>query len=120
MASHAKKAHSIKIKYVFSDDYNPVHATGALGGPAPNGDIIVNFFIERMPLPKSQTVSITPEGKLGEILANEPDDYPDTIVRAITAGLILNLNAARSLHEWLGNNIKAVESREQSTQGGHE
>ena len=110
MATAKKSTRKFKIKYVFPDHFNPTYATGALGGPAPNGDIVINFFVDRMPLPNEQVVVIEDSGRLGEILENDPRDLTTMMVRVITGGVMLNLTSARSLHEWLGRQIQSVES----------
>ncbi len=38
---------SFKFKYVFDDDYNPKYVNGAFGGVNPQGEINLNFYMER-------------------------------------------------------------------------
>ena len=52
----------LKCKYIFKDDFNPVYVNGAQGGINMQGEIVVNFYLERNALPISQTYRIE-EGK---------------------------------------------------------
>lgn len=96
------------IKYIFPDDYNPKYANGAWGGISPRGDLIVNFFLERMPLPTKETYELRPEGNLGQRLNSDPEGIETTMIRFIQSGLVLNLENAISIHQWLGNKIEEM------------
>lgn len=103
--------HQIKFKYVFSEDYNPVYCNGAYGGVATQGEIIANFYLERMPLPKSLTHEINPDGSLSGVVETDPDDLGTKVIRYVTSGIILNEASAKSIYEWLGRQICELESR---------
>lgn len=100
----------ITYKYKYDSNYNPKYANGAYGGISPLGEIIVHFYLERTPLPNTQTVQIgnhpNPEFT--------PEDLSSSLVRFIDTGVILNYNAARELHRWLGEQIKVLESIEEA------
>ncbi len=99
----------IKCKYIFENDYNPLYVNGAQGGINPMGEIVVNFYMERTALPKSQTFGID-KGKIGkEISAVEPEDLNNSFVRFIQNGVIMNYQTAKEIHRWLGEHIKNLE-----------
>lgn len=100
---------SIKFKYIFQDDYNPVYINGAHGGINSQGEIIANFYLERMGLPNFQTQSITPEGKLGDVIESDPKDLNQSHVRFVRNGIIMNLQTAKLIYNWLGGHIKNLE-----------
>lgn len=100
---------SLKFKYIFSDDYNPVYINGAQGGVNPQGEIIANFYLERLALPTSQTQEVTKEGHLGAVTCSEPADLNKSFVRFIKNGIVMNLQTARIIHTWLGNLIDQCE-----------
>lgn len=100
---------SLKFKYIFSDDYNPVYVNGAQGGVNPQGEIIANFYLERLALPTSQTQSITQEGTLGEVINTEPEDLNKSFVRFVKNGIVMNLQSAKSIYNWLGGLIEQCE-----------
>lgn len=101
----------IRFKYVFSENYNPVYCNGAFGGVSAQGEIVVNFFLERMPIPNSVSNSINPDGTLGGIVGIDPENLNDTVIRYISTGIVLNEENAKSIYEWLGNQIQELENR---------
>lgn len=101
---------SLKFKYIFSDDYNPVYVNGAQGGINPQGEIVANFYLERLALPTSQTQELNPEGRLGNVVASEPADLNNSFVRFVENGIIMNLETAKSIHSWLGGLISQREN----------
>lgn len=107
---------TLKFKYIFSDDYNPVYVNGAQGGINPQGEIVANFYLERLALPVSQTQEITPDGRLGGVVSSEPADLNRSFVRFIKNGVVMNLQAAKNIHLWLGNLIEQCENAQKVKQ----
>ncbi len=110
----SQKKPELKFKYVFSSDYNPVYVNGAHGGVTPRGELIVNFYMERQPLPDSITHEIAPNGSIGPELAAAPADLGSSLVRAISSGVVLNHQTAKDVHYWLGEKIKEMEAIQQA------
>jgi hypothetical protein len=104
----------IKFKYVFSYNYNPVYVNGAHGGVSPRGELVVNFYLERPPLPNAITHEINPNGTIGNETEQDPEDYKNSFVRFVSDGIILNYDSARNIHQWLGDRIKEMEAVEQA------
>ena len=100
---------SLKFKYIFSDDYNPVYVNGAQGGVNPQGEIVANFYLERLALPNSQTQVVTPTGVLGEVIDTDPKDLNQSFVRFVKSGIVMNLQSAKGIHAWLGSLIEQCE-----------
>lgn len=103
--------HQIEFKYVFPKDYNPIYCNGAYGGLATQGEIIANFYLERMPLPKALTHEINPDGSLSGVIETDPSDLSTKVIRYVTSGIILNEASAKSIYEWLGRQICELENR---------
>ncbi|MFC0297755.1 hypothetical protein [Geobacillus jurassicus] len=61
----------VHFKYLFPDDYNPVYVNGAHGGISPQGEIVVNFYFERRPLPPVQG-SLHLLGSMGIFVCRNP------------------------------------------------
>ena len=101
----------IKFKYIFPEDYNPVYCNGAFGGISPQGEIIANFFLERMPVPNSVTNTFNPDGSLGGVSAVEPFDLDSSFVRFVSTGVVFNEATAKSIYAWLGAQIAELENR---------
>jgi len=98
----------ITFLYKFSEQYNPIYVNGAFGGPNPKGEIVMNFFMERHPIPKEMTQEIV-DGKLGQTTKIVPENHNRNFVRFIETGTIMSLETAKSIHEWLGNHIANLE-----------
>lgn len=103
-----------KFKYIFTYDYNPVYVNGAHGGVTPRGELVVNFYQERQPLPNSITHELNPNGTIGREVAMEPEDLSKSLVRFVSNGVVINYNTARELHFWLGEKIKEMDAVEQA------
>lgn len=117
MASKKSGKNSIKYKYIFKDDYNPRYANGAYGGLTSRGEISVNFFYERPALPKEQIHAIE-NGKIGELISNDPDDNAATLVRVIESGVILNIQTAKQVVDWLQAKISIIEKLKKQDKNG--
>lgn len=101
----------IKCKYIFSDDYNPIYVNGAQGGINTQGEIVVNFYLERNALPISQTYELKDkEINSANEIESEPSDLKNSFVRVIENGVIMNYQTAKEIHKWLGNYIEKLES----------
>lgn len=105
--SHKKP--EVKFKYLFNYGYNPTYVNGAQGGFSPRGEMVINFYLERQPLPDSISHEITPEGGIGKETAMEPEDLSKTMVRFIDTGVVMNYENARVFHAWLGDKLHEIE-----------
>ncbi len=105
--SHKKP--EITFKYVFNYGYNPTYVNGAQGGFSPRGEMVINFYLERQPLPESITHEITPQGAIGRETDVEPEDLPNSMVRFIDTGVVMSYENAKVFHAWLGDKLQEVE-----------
>ena len=110
----------IKFKYVFSEEYNPIYCNGAFGGVSPQGEIVANFFLERMPIPNSVTNTFNSDGSLGGVSNVEPADLENSFVRFVSTGIVLNETAAKSIYDWLGTQLEELENRKTSSKSNKE
>jgi hypothetical protein len=108
-ATMSKKKPEITFKYVFNYGYNPSYVNGAQGGFSPRGEMVINFYLERQPLPESISHEITPEGAIGSETAVTPVDLAQSMVRYIDTGVVMNYENARVFHAWLGDKLREVE-----------
>jgi hypothetical protein len=110
----SKNKQELTFKYVFAADYNPVYVNGAHGGVSPRGELVMNFYLERMALPRSVTHEINPNGTIGNEVAAEPEGLKSSMVRFIDAGVVLNFQSAKELHLWLGERVNEMEALERA------
>ena len=68
----SQKKPELTFKYDLSCDYNLSYVNGAQGGFSSRGEMVIDFYLERQPLPESITHEITPEGALGRETGAEP------------------------------------------------
>ena len=99
---------SVRFKYVFSDDYTPAYVNGVYGGIGPHGEMVMNFYLERRPVPREETYAIEGE-TLGDRLDTVPDDIRARFIRFIQAGVIMDLQTAKSIREWMNQHIAEAE-----------
>lgn len=104
----------ITFKYKYPDDYNPQYINGAQGGVNVQGEIVANFYFERLPLPNSITQEIDNEGVPGNVVATNPKDLPDSILRYVQSGVVMNLEVAKQVYAWLGKHIELLENQRQN------
>lgn len=90
----------IEFKYKFPDDYAPVYVNGCYGGKGPRGEIAINFFSERYPVPNSETYELTEEGQLSIRTGIDPEVMP--VIRTVPCGVVMSEQSAREIHAWLG------------------
>jgi radical SAM superfamily enzyme YgiQ (UPF0313 family) len=100
---------NIKCKYIFSKDYNPKYANGAQGGINPQGEIVINFYLERNALPNSQTFQLDDNNTISKEINVEPNDLKNSFVRVFENGVVMNYQTAKEFHKWLGGHIKKLE-----------
>lgn len=105
-------ASQIKFKYRYPEDYNPVYINGAHGGINAQGEIIANFYFERIPVPNAITQSINDDGSLGEAKEYEPADLGTSLVRYIQNGVVMNIETAQQLYNWLGKQITQAKKQQ--------
>ena len=98
----------LRFHYIKSNYFRVIHADGAYGGVSPRRTIQINFYSERQPIPQLTVHGVAGDGALsGEL----PDErvVRDGIVREIEAGVIVTLEAAESLRDWLSDNINKLQ-----------
>ena len=110
----SKEKPEIKFKYVFNYGYNPSYVNGAQGGFSPRGELVINFYLERQPLPEAISHEITPQGAIGRETGVEPEDLASSMVRFIDTGVVMNYENAKVFHAWMGEKIREVEELHQA------
>ena len=104
-----------KAKFVFhrAADYRTVAANAVWGGVTPRGDILVEFALETIEDPESVVNSVRSDGKLGDELSRIPREV--TFRRELQVGVVLSVDNAESIGQWL---IAKAAELKKLTQGG--
>lgn len=101
--SSANDPKSYITHFLKNSDYRTIFATGFIGGPTPNGLINIHVLTDRNPIPRSITMDMT---------QNPPKETDkDTkvgMIREVPVGLLLDINTAISLKEWLEKQISTI------------
>jgi hypothetical protein len=105
----SSKKSDFTFKYVFNYGYNPNYVNGAQGGFSPRGEMVINFYLERQPLPDAITHEITPEGAIGREVGVEPKDLASSMVRFVDTGVVMSYENAKVFHAWMGDKLREVE-----------
>ena len=105
----SSKKSQLTFKYVFNYGYNPSYVNGAQGGFSPRGEMVINFYLERQPLPDAITHEITPEGAIGQEISADPKDLASSMVRFIDTGVVMSYENAKVFHAWMGEKLREVE-----------
>ena len=96
----------IKFHYSRTPSYRNYHVDGVFGGLNAKGNLHIELFNEKNPLPKTVTQEITKSGVFGKEIKREQQDG---ILREIECGLTLDIQTAISLRSWLDTKIKQFE-----------
>ncbi|PAF35563.1 hypothetical protein CHH58_16025 [Terribacillus saccharophilus] len=99
---------SVNFKYKFPEQYNPAYTNGVYGGYSPNGEMILNFYFERQPIPYSEHITVDEEFNVVESVV-EPKTHNSNVIRFIESGIIMSHETAKKLHKFLEEEIKSQE-----------
>jgi hypothetical protein len=96
----------ITFHYIKSNNFSTHLATGGFGGLTVNGLINLNFFTDRAVIPLNQSFEQDELNNLN-ILRSEGKSGA---VREIFCGIIMDLNTAKSISDWLQIQIQNIEN----------
>jgi len=100
------EAPHVTFDYEQGQLYRLIPVDGAVGGPTPSGKMLVALYAEYGSLPHATEHTIE-DGQLRELHRHGGN----TFTRRIEVGLILDLRALQSLHNWLGSCRRELERR---------
>jgi len=94
----------IRFDYIKSNQYREILVEGVHGGVTPKARIQMSLFCERQPIPRQ--ISHKLDGlKLGPEILSERLSR-DAIIRSVDATLIMDIQTAEIVYNWLGRQIK--------------
>lgn len=100
----AKFPSEMTFHYIKSNYHRVIHVDGAHGSASPHGEINLNLYSERFPIPQESTHTLSPEGVIGkELLAVRGKSG---IIREVEASAVLSIQTAESLIVWLAEKVK--------------
>ena len=93
----------VNFEFARSPFFRVVHSNGAWGGITPHQELSVTFFSERNSLPRSITLEVTSQGRLGPEISR--DVTRGSVHRECEVEVLMSMNEAVSLHKWIGTKI---------------
>ncbi|MBI1901160.1 MAG: hypothetical protein HYS13_08630 [Planctomycetia bacterium] len=107
----SKPGRQLRTDYIKSNFFRVIYADGVYGGLTPKGDIHIDFFNERQPIPQQTTYEVTGEGRLGDEIKQERKSR-EAMVREVEVGVVINTDLAKALVDWLQKKIEEKEKKD--------
>lgn len=98
----------ISFDYLKSNYYREILVTGAQGGLTPRGNIQMTVFAERQPIPNQTVHGVNEDGRIGNEI-KEKRLTRQSIIRSVESTLIMDLDTAKNIMNWLKKNIIMAE-----------
>ena len=105
-----EKPKKLRYHFIKSNAFRSIHADGVFGGVTPRLTIAATFFNERPPLPDQTVHEINDNGTVGDEIKDERISR-DGIVRELEANLIMDVEFAKALRNWLTTKIDLIEEQ---------
>ena len=100
-----------RFKYLFDKRYDPDYVNGFYGGINPSGELVMHFYLERLPLPYEKELTFSEDGSTCESSVVSPQDYK--FIRSVRNGVVMNQETARALLNWLQDVVTEMEAEDE-------
>ena len=100
---------TISFQYKISPNFSMYVVSGIHGGLNAKGNVVANFFSERMSIPKEETYRLQKDGHLNPKPIKS--DKVDAIIRDVMFGISMDAGTARSIADWLNRKADQFEKR---------
>ncbi|MCB1521569.1 MAG: hypothetical protein KDJ37_13470 [Hyphomicrobiaceae bacterium] len=110
-------ASEVAIDYIKTSSFKVDWADGAVGGVTPAGYVHVAFYAERLSIPRRLVFSLTPDGALGDEIANKRRDR-NSVVRELSTDVMMSANVAEQIGRWLiemANDARGINAEQSDT-----
>lgn len=95
-----------KVMYLYDEDFKTSYINGAFGAFSAKGDFVMNLFYEGIKSPDETTIEVLPDGNIAENFNLESKK----ITRKVEASVVMNIETAKSICQWLQENIDKFEA----------
>lgn len=103
-----RKAISVTIHNKMSNSFRALHVDGAYGGVTPKGLFNINFYAERLAIPKATDYKVEDTNL---IKIADSGDSKKGVIREFETGVYMTIETAKEIHKWLGNQISDFEDQ---------
>lgn len=101
---------TVDFHYIKTNNYRTYHVDGIFGGLTPDAKkIYIELFVQRSATPKRVQYEVV-DGRIGEETGDR--EGLEGLVREVESGLIMDLEVARVLRDWLSRKIESVDKEE--------
>lgn len=110
-----EKPSALKINYIKTNNYRTYYIDGAHGGLTPKLKLYMDLFIDRNITPRIIEHNINEDGTLqteGRIIETK-----EGTAREIECGIVMDMDTAKSIYDWLGTKIEEYNQIVQKLQG---
>lgn len=108
-----------ELTFVYEDaaDVRTLTATGAHGGPTPDGaSVVANLYVERASIPHHVTHQIDERGEV-DLSETNNEVSRGELTREVQASLVMTPEHALQLGEWLQQNARQAMKQREDTYG---
>jgi hypothetical protein len=96
---------AFKIDFIKSNYFRVVHADGVWGGLTPQNEIHMAVWNGRNPFPRRLNFKIKENGEIEDL----PSEIRCDQIRELEVGIVMSIEVARSIRQWLDGIIGVVE-----------
>lgn len=100
----------VAFDYIKGNFFRVAHVDGVIGAVTPSGMIHFAAYAERSSIPQHMVQEISEDGKLGPEIPSLTVNR-NSIVRELEVDLVMTVNVAMALRDWLNNQIELIEER---------
>lgn len=99
----------VSFDLIKGTQFRSIHADGVWGGVTPQGLFSMAFYNERFPIPRQLTHELNTDGSLGNEIQEKRVSRP-AIVREAEVCVYMNIAVAKSLYEFLKQQLEQFEA----------
>ena len=114
MGDYDRSALRISFEYAKAPTYQVVNANGAFGGFTAHNELFINFFFEHAKLPEVDIHDVVGDGLGPPIVADAKNIKKFS--RQLQVGVVMHVDNARSLVQWIQRQIDTYDERKEGTQ----
>lgn len=98
----------VEVHYIKNGMFRQIHVDGLIGGVTPTAHINLNFYAERLAIPKAETTEIKENG-FGDIVERSPNSK-NGVIREIEFGIYLDIRTAESIKRFLEIKLEEIKN----------
>ena len=90
--------------YIKTGDFRTVYGSGIYGGFAPDGQLNMFVYTERVPIPQRITLDFDVESQT--VVGEQERDVKSGVIREVQFGILFNIDTAEAMLGWLKSKIE--------------